>query len=119
MPMPRPKLRRWWISWVAGSDVRCSRPIGAGYRALAGWLAGHGGISAVGGEGPGSYGAGLTRWWSAHQIKVVEVNRPNRADRRRRGKSDPVDAEHAAAAVLANTETAVPKARHGEGGVLR
>lgn len=85
----------------------------AGYRALANWLVGHGVISAVGVEGTGSYGAGLTRWLSAHQIKVVEVNRPNRADRRRRGKSDPVDAEHAAAAVLANTATAVPKARTG------
>ena len=53
-----------------------------GYRALANWLAGHGEVSAVGVEGTGSYGAGLTRWLSAHQIKVVEVNRPNRADRR-------------------------------------
>ena len=59
----------------------------AGYRALADWLAGHGEISAVGVEGTGSYGAGLTRWLSAHQITVVEVNRPNRAERRRRGKS--------------------------------
>jgi transposase len=113
MPMPTPIPSRHWISWAGGSDVRCSRLIGAGYRALAGWLAGHGEISAVGVEGTGSYGAGLTRWLSAHQIKVVEVNRPNRADRRRRGKSDPVDAEHAAAAVLANTATAVPKARTG------
>jgi transposase len=39
----------------------------------------------------------------------VEVNRPNRAERRSRGKSDPVDAEHAAAAVPANTATAVPE----------
>jgi transposase len=76
-------------------------------------LAGHGEISAVGVEGTGSYGAGLTRWLTAHQIKVVEVNRPNRADRRRRGKSDPVDAEHAAVAVLANTAATVPKARTG------
>jgi transposase len=76
-------------------------------------LAGHGEISAVGVEGTGSYGAGLTRWLTAHQIKVVEVNRPNRADRRRRGKSDPVDAEHAAVAVLATTAATVPKARTG------
>ena len=85
----------------------------AGYGALVDWLAGYGRISAVGVEGTGSYGAGLTRWLSAQQITVVEVNRPNRAERRRRGKSDPVDAEHAAAAVLANTATAVPKARTG------
>ena len=85
----------------------------AGYRALTGWLAGHGEIYAVGVEGTGSYGAGLTRWLTAHQVRVVEVNRPNRAERRRRGKSDPVDAEHAAAAVLANTATTIPKARTG------
>jgi transposase len=85
----------------------------AGYRALTGWLAGHGEICAVGVEGTGSYGAGLTRWLTAHQVPVVEVNRPNRAERRRRGKSDPVDAEHAAAAVLAHTATAVPKSRTG------
>ncbi|HET8914888.1 MAG TPA: IS110 family transposase [Propionibacteriaceae bacterium] len=85
----------------------------AGYRALADWLAGYGRISAVGVEGTGSYGAGLTRWLSAQQITVVEVNRPNRADRRRRGKSDPVDAEQAAAAVLARTATTIPKARTG------
>jgi transposase len=58
----------------------------AGYRALTEWLAGYGRISAVGVEGTGSYGAGLTRWLSAQQIMVVEVNRPNRAERRRRGK---------------------------------
>jgi transposase len=85
----------------------------AGYGALTEWLAGHGRICAVGVEGTGSYGVGLTRWLSAHQIKVVEVNRPNRAERRRRGKSDPVDAEHAAQAVLGNTATVVPKARTG------
>jgi transposase len=31
---------------------------------------------------------------------VVEVDRPNRRDRRRRGKSDPLDAEAAARASL-------------------
>ena len=55
---------------------------------MADWLAGYGRISAVGVEGTGSYGAGLTRWLSAHQITVVEVNRPNRADRRRRGPAN-------------------------------
>jgi transposase len=85
----------------------------AGYRALTEWLAGYGRTSAVGVEGTGSYGAGLTRWLSAQQIMVVEVNRPNRAERRRRGKSDPIDAEHAAAAVLAHTATVTPKARTG------
>jgi len=43
---------------------------------------------------------------------VVEVNRPDRALRHRRGKSDPIDAEAAARAVLARTATATPK--HGD-----
>jgi hypothetical protein len=41
----------------------------------------------------------LLRW--AEQVQVAEVNRPDRATRRRRGKSDPLDAEAAARAVLA------------------
>jgi transposase len=40
---------------------------------------------------------------------VLEVNRPDRSARRRRGKSDPVDAEAAARAVLAGQATAIPK----------
>jgi hypothetical protein len=33
-------------------------------------------------------------------VPVIEVNRPDRAARRRRGKTDPVDAEAAARAVV-------------------
>jgi hypothetical protein len=40
---------------------------------------------------------------------VVEVNRPDRQARRRRGKSDPVDAQAAARAVLAGQATAIPR----------
>ena len=66
-----------------------------GYRRLLGWLQAHGEIHAVGVEGCGSWGAGLARFLSANGVRVVEVNRPNRQNRRRRGKSDPVDAEAA------------------------
>lgn len=41
------------------------------------------------------------------------MNRPNRQLRRSRGKSDTVDAEAAARAVLAGTATSTPKARDG------
>ena len=44
---------------------------------------------------------------------MIEVNRPNRQDRRRRGKSDTIDAEQAARAVLAGTATATPKSGTG------
>jgi transposase len=40
---------------------------------------------------------------------VIEVNRPDRAARRRQGKGDPVDAEAAARAFLAGTATIIRK----------
>jgi transposase len=70
-------------------------------------------VRAVGIEGTGSYGAGLARMLTAAQVRVIEVDRPNRKARRSRGKSDPVDAEAAARAVLAGTATGTPKTRNG------
>jgi transposase len=60
-------------------------------------------------EGTGCYGAGLARFLTARDQVVLEVNRPDRSTRRRRGKSDPVDAEAAARAVLGGQVTAIPK----------
>jgi transposase len=54
-------------------------------------------------------GAGLARFLDGQGQVVLEVNRPDRSTRRRRGKSDPVDAEAAARAVLAGQATAIPK----------
>jgi transposase len=84
-----------------------------GYRQLLGWLGRHGHPDAVGVEGSGSYGAGLTRFLLDRGVTVVEVDRPDRRTRRQRGKSDPVDAEAAARAVLAGTATAPAKRRDG------
>ena len=81
----------------------------AGYRALQQWLEGFGTLATVGVEGTDSYGAGLVRHLQRNGVSVVEVNRPNRQLRRRRGKSDPVDAEAAARAVLNGEATAEPK----------
>src|SRR5438093_1949892 len=85
----------------------------AGHAALLAWARGLGTVERIGIEGTGSYGAGLSRWLRAHGVEVVEVERPKRAKRRGRGKSDPVDAEAAARAVLAGTATARPKAGTG------
>lgn len=68
---------------------------------------------AVGVEGTGSYGAGLARYLTAAGVRVVEVNRPDRAKRRQKGKSDPQDAINAAAAVQSGDATATPKAGTG------
>jgi len=43
-------------------------------------------------------------------VAVVEVNRPDAAVRRRRGKTDAIDAEAAGRAVLAGSATAVAEA---------
>lgn len=84
-----------------------------GYRRLLAWLQGHGEITAVGVEGCGSWGAGLARHLTSRGVRVLEVNRPNRQERRRRGKDDSIDAEAAARAVLAGTATATPKTGDG------
>ncbi|MGO9081277.1 MAG: IS110 family transposase [Streptosporangiaceae bacterium] len=60
----------------------------AGYAGLLGWLGGFGTVCLVGIEGTGSYGAGLARHVSAAGVRVVEVDRSDRQDRRRQGKSD-------------------------------
>ncbi len=85
----------------------------AGYRSLYRWLCGHGEVLAVGVEGTGSWDAGLSRFLRARGVNVVEVNRTNRQTRRRKGKTDTVDAEAAARAVLSGDATVVPKAGAG------
>ena len=64
-------------------------------------------------EGTGSYGVGLARFLTATGIEVVEVDRPNRQLRRRKGKSDPTDAVAAARAALSGSATGAPKYRNG------
>lgn len=90
-----------------------------GYRRLLQWLQSHGELVAVGVEGCGSRGAGLARYLTARDVTVIEVNRPNRQTRRLRGKSDPVDAEAAARAVLAGEATVTPKSADGPVEALR
>jgi len=80
-----------------------------GYADLERWATGLGEVSAFGIEGTGSYGAGLSRFLTSRGYTVVEVNRPNRSERRSKGKSDPTDAEMAARAVLAGVAHATPK----------
>ncbi|MER5916656.1 IS110 family transposase [Streptomyces sp. NPDC001982] len=90
-----------------------------GYEQLEAWAAQFGQVLGFGVEGTGSYGAGLASWLRRHGRKVVEVNRPDRRVRRQRGKSDPIDAENAARAVLAGTATATPKSAEGRVEMIR
>ncbi len=80
-----------------------------GYRHALEFLAGFGDLGVIGIEGTSSYGAGLNRTARAAGIEVREVNRPDRSERRRRGKSDPIDAYQAARAVLSGRADAAPK----------
>jgi transposase len=90
-----------------------------GYQALLAWIRGHGRIRAIGVESTGSFGATLTRALTKAGVQVVEVNRPNRVARRMDGKSDRLDAEQIARAVLGRTSTAIPKAKSGIVEVIR
>jgi transposase len=81
----------------------------AGYQELLKWARSFGDLRQAGVEGTGSYGAALCRYLIAENVQVSEVNRPDRAARCRLGKSDAVDAEAAARAVLGGRATASPK----------
>lgn len=91
----------------------------SGYRALIDWAGGFGTVSRFGIEGTGSYGRGLTAAVRRSGSDVAEVMRPNRQDRHRRGKSDLLDAENAARAVLAGQAEAIPKADDGTVEMIR
>jgi len=81
-----------------------------GYQRLLAWAERFGAVEAFGIEGTGCYGAGLARHLRARKVLVIEVMRPNRQTRRRKGKSDPTDAEAAARAVLSAEAAGSPKA---------
>ena len=90
-----------------------------GYNKLLRWCQSFGHLVKAGVEETGTYGAGLSRYLSNHKVTVCEVNRPNRARRRLRGKSDPTDAENAARAVLADEAKAIPKRQNGSVEAMR
>jgi transposase len=81
-----------------------------GYQELETWARSFGTVRAFGIEGTGSYGAGLARFLQERGHSVIEVNRPNRQIRHQQGKTDPLDAENAARAVLSGQARAAPKA---------
>ena len=75
-----------------------------GYAELLDWAHRLGTMYAFGVEGCGSYGSGLAKFLRRHDQTVREVARPpRRGERRMSGKSDTIDAEHAARVVLSGT----------------
>ncbi|MGW1507184.1 IS110 family transposase [Streptomyces mirabilis] len=85
----------------------------AGYRDLLAWASSFGVVGWAGVEGTGSYGASLCRYLMTQDVRVIEVDRPDRAMRRRHGKTDTIDAEAAARAVLAGRARTHPKYSEG------
>jgi transposase len=91
----------------------------AGYVGLHAWLGAFGPVDRVGVEGTGAYGAGLARHLRAAGLEVIEVDRPNRQDRRLQGKSDTVDAVEAGPAVLSGRASGVAKTADGNAEAMR
>ncbi|MDQ3354248.1 MAG: IS110 family transposase [Actinomycetota bacterium] len=91
-----------------------------GYAALIAWASALGPVHLYAVEGCGSYGIGLARFLRRHGHPPVEVSRPPRAGARRMsGKSDAIDAEHAARTALSGEGTVTPKLADGQVEAIR
>jgi transposase len=105
------------IGGLLGTESFGTTP--AGYVRLLAWMRSFGAVELVGVEGTGSYGAGLARYLVKAGVRVVEVDRSDRQDRRRAGKSDPLDAVSAARAVLSGRARGASKGRDGNVEAIR
>ncbi|MGO4615751.1 transposase [Nocardia sp. 2YAB30] len=65
----------------------------ASCRQLLAWAKSFGTLRRAGVEGTSSYGTALTRYLQEAGLLVLEVNQPDKGNRRRRGKTDVIDAE--------------------------
>ncbi|PKV92540.1 transposase [Amycolatopsis echigonensis] len=91
----------------------------AGYEQMLAWARTFGTVQQAGVECTGSYGVALTRFLRAQHVSVIEVNQPDKATRRKRGKTDAGDAESAARAVLSGRATAIAKTGDGPVEMMR
>ena len=102
---------------VLGVEAFSTTP--RGYAALADWFASFGDVVRVGVEGTGAYGAGLARFLRSRGLVVIEVDRPNRQQRRRAGKSDTIDAIEAGRAALSGRAAGIAKTADGDVEAIR
>src|SRR5438093_3220260 len=102
---------------VLGVESFATTP--TGYAELCSWLQGFGTVVRVGVEGTGAYGAGLARHLRGQGLVVIEVDRPNRQERRRNGKSDELDAIEAARAALSGRASGIAKSADGDVEAIR
>ena len=84
-----------------------------GYRQMLAWMTSFGALKRIGVECTGTYGSGLLRYFQNAGLEVLEVTAPDRMERRKRGKSDTIDAECAAHVAFSGIRTVTPKTRDG------
>jgi len=91
----------------------------SGYTDLLDWARSFGMLRRAGVECTGSYGAALSRRLQVAGVEVTDVNQTDRADRRKRGKTDTLDAEAAARAVISGRAATVAKTGDGHVEAIR
>lgn len=91
----------------------------AGYAQLQQWVTNFGPVACAAIEGTGSYGAGLCRALTSAGWQVRDTVPGDKADRRRRGKTDTTDAYTAARAALSGQATAIPKSANHTAEAIR
>ena len=91
----------------------------AGYGDLLNWARTFGTLQRAGVECTGSCGAALSRRLRREGVEVIDVNQPGKATRRRRGKTDVIDAEAAARAVVSGRATVIAKTGDGPVEMIR
>ena len=89
-----------------------------GYRQLLDWALGFRPVNRAGVECTGSYGAALARRLRQAGVAVAELTSPI-GHTRRRSKTDAIDAEAAARAMLSGQARAVPKSGDGHAEAIR
>ena len=82
------------------------------YNQMLCWVLTFGVLRRAGVEGTGSYGVALAHVLQSNDVRVTEINRPDRS-RRGCGISDAADAKSAARSVLARDANIIPKAHNG------
>jgi transposase len=78
-----------------------------------------GSVARVGVEGTGSYGASVARFLRDAGVEVLEVDPPNRQERRRKGKNDTVDAIEAARAAQGQRQLGAARTNGGNVEAIR
>lgn len=71
-----------------------------GYQRMLAWMTSFGALKRIGVQCTGTDGSSLLRYLQNAGLEVLEVSAPDRMERRKRGKSDSIDAECAAHAAF-------------------